>query len=127
MANESGSGNLEQLLEAVVTELVRARLRHRALLHALEQRNSLDMAEYVRLYQVEEEANFSSLLALLLMPPDEFKASHPDWVADNMRRFGFLPALRHGVNMELVPVTDSIILPELPSGSEASRKEKSGK
>jgi 3-hydroxy-3-methylglutaryl CoA synthase len=127
MAHESGSGNIEQLLEAIVTELVRGRLRHRALLSALEQRNALDMAEYVRLYQAEEEANFSNLLALLLMPPDEFKASHPEWIEDNMRRFGFLQQQRHGVHMDLVPAADTVSLPELPSGSETPRKLKSGK
>lgn len=89
----------ERLMAAVVNELARSRIRHRALLHLLEERGLIEIAEYVKQYRSEEEQDFKPFVELLLLSPDEFKSRWSEWMEDNAARYGYDGSSR--VNVQL--------------------------
>lgn len=100
----------ERLMAAIVNELARSRVRHRALLDILEERGLVKIAEYVERYRLAEERDFKPFVELLLLSPEEFKQRWGDWMAANAERFGYDGGSRVSVNLitaELAPKTDA--------------------
>lgn len=85
--------DLESMLRALVNESVRSRLRHRALLDTLGQSGSVDIAQYLEAYKLEEERNFKPLLDLLLLTSERFTELHSEWIKAERLRFGYTPNL----------------------------------
>jgi hypothetical protein len=94
---DSGVIELEPMLESLVNEAIRSRLRHRALLRTLAAAGQLDIAQYLEAYQAEEEQHFQPLLGLLLMQPERFRERYREWLEAEREQFGFMPTAIHGV------------------------------
>jgi hypothetical protein len=96
---DSGMIELEPMLESLVNEAIRSRLRHRALLRTLAAAGQIDIARYLEAYQAEEEQHFQPLLALLLMQPERFREIYGEWLEAERQQFGFIPTAIHGVQL----------------------------
>ena len=78
-----------RLIAALVNEVARGRARHRALLELLERSGVVDMSSYVEEYRREEVRDFAPFVDLLLLRKSEFEEKHPDWIKENLVRFGY--------------------------------------
>lgn len=91
----------ERLMAAIINELARSRIRHRALLSILEEQNIVSVSDYVKRYQKEEQENFRLFIELLLLSPHEFRERWPDWLAKEAERFGYDGSSRSNIQVSL--------------------------
>lgn len=70
----------EQIINALANELVRSRVRFRALLKLLASRGVVEMQQYVEVYEQEEDLSFAALSDLLLVSVQHALQEHPDWM-----------------------------------------------
>lgn len=90
----------DRLIAAIVNELARSRVRHRALLGILERHQLLDIAEYVKEYSEEETHDFVPFVELLLLTPAQFSEKWPQWLEENSKRFGYEGSSRMRLSLE---------------------------
>jgi hypothetical protein len=95
-----------RLIAALVNELARSRVRHRALLDLLERHGSIEIKDYVAQYKEVEERDFLPFVELLLLSPRDFQGKHGDWLAENTKRFGYDGSSR--VHLTLAEVKSGI-------------------
>lgn len=63
----------DRLMAAIINELARSRVRHRALLSILEKQHVVGIADYIKQYKEEEQGDFRQFVELLLLSPLEFR------------------------------------------------------
>jgi hypothetical protein len=108
MDSSDSSLSLDKILNIVIDELVRSRLRNRALLRVLLEREIISRAEYVQAYRDEESENFEAVCDMLLLPVEEFKEKHSVWLERERERFGFTPTSYAKITLT----------PQIPAASE---------
>lgn len=91
----------DRLMAAIINELARSRVRHRALLSMLEQRGLISISDYVKQYQKEEQENFHQFIELLLLSPIEFRERWPEWLTKEAERFGYDGSSRSNIQVSL--------------------------
>lgn len=89
----------DRMLAAIINELARSRVRHRALLDLLEAHAVVDMAKYVERYRSQEERDFKPFVELLLLSPEQFRERWSDWVSANEERYGYDGASRVSIRL----------------------------
>ncbi len=91
VTGDEGSINVppDRLMAAIINELARSRVRHRALLSMLEKQHIISIPDYVKQYQKEEQQDFRQFVELLLLSPLEFRERWPDWLANEAQTFGY--------------------------------------
>lgn len=99
--------------------MIRARLRHRALLNVLESAHELDISQYVGEYEQEEEKSFAALADILLLNNTDFPSRHHDWVERERDRFR-LSGTKPQPRIELTPMSENPS--ESPSNENADKK-----
>lgn len=77
------------LFGRIVNELIRSRIRHRALLEALADAGQLDIGKYRQIYSEMEARDYRVMGDLLVLPKDQFETQHREWLEAEHKRFGF--------------------------------------
>lgn len=78
-----------ELFAKICNELVRGRIRHRALLEALIRAKVIDDADYLRAYERIEAEDFRALADMLLMKREEFERVYAGWLKRSRSKYGF--------------------------------------
>jgi hypothetical protein len=88
----------ERLFSAILQELVRLRIRQRALLRLLAKSGAAELEAYNNLYGELEAEDFQPLMELLLLRREEFEKRYPEWLKKEREQYGFqresVPAFR---------------------------------
>jgi hypothetical protein len=79
----------ERLFSTVLQELVRLRIRQRALLRLLAKSGAAELEAYNKLYGELEAEDFQPLMELLLLRREEFEKRYPEWLEKEREQFGF--------------------------------------
>lgn len=121
--------SIEQILNALTNEVVRSRVRNRALLRVLAKSEHLSMQEYVDAYRAEEEESFNVLVDMLTLAPEEFRDAHADWLDRDRATFGYraesYPSVRVSPATEVLldePPTSALPAPSKGKGKKRTRK-----
>lgn len=93
----------ERLLAAMVNELARSRVRHRALLDLLVEHGLIKMVDYVERYRLTEERDFKPFVELLLLSPEQFRERWSDWIAANETQYGYDGSSRVSIQLAAGP------------------------
>lgn len=86
----------EQLMNSIVNELVRSRIRFRSLLRLLVSKGLLEMSEYVAEYEDQERESFGALADVMMLNRVDFVSKHEDWLKSE--RGGKFAVLNEGAN-----------------------------
>jgi hypothetical protein len=133
-AYEGGLIPRTRLIAALVNEIARSRVRHRALLDLLEKNGTIEMRRYIEQYKSVEEHDFVAFVELLLLSPSEFQTKNAEWLAANTQRFGY-----DGSSRQHVQLSDHLPAPQrqlknvgeqgaaVPRGKSKSRRPEVGK
>jgi len=78
----------DELLARVVVELVRMRMRHRALIKNLKN-GDFDWETYKSHIESVEEEDAEALFHLLIMKWDAFKEQYGNWMTEDFAEYGF--------------------------------------
>jgi len=78
-----------QLFAKICNELVRNRIRHRALLDTLIRAKVVDDTDYLRAYEKVEAEDFHALADMLLMERGEFERAYSGWLKKSRSKYGF--------------------------------------
>lgn len=81
---------MSDALWRVVQEVTTARIRHRALLAVLAG-GAYSWDLYVERYDEFLRRDGSALFAQIVLPEDDFENAFATWIAEDMKRYGFLP------------------------------------
>lgn len=114
----------EQILNTLINEVVRSRVRNRALLHVLAKSEHLSIKEYVDAYRAEEEESFNVLVDMLILSPEEFRDAHADWLDRDRAIFGYRSESYPSV---LVSPAIESLSDELPTSALATPLKSKGK
>jgi len=78
----------DELLARVVIELVRMRMRHRALIKTLKN-GEFDWESYKSYIESVEESDAEALFHLIVMKWDAFREKYGHWMTEDFAEFGF--------------------------------------
>ena len=116
----------EQILNVLMNEVVRSRVRNRALLRVLAKSEHLSIREYVDAYRAEEEESFSVFVDMLTLSPEDFSDAHADWLRRDRSIFGYraesYPSVRVNPATEILLDELPISAPTTPSGSKGKKR-----
>lgn len=104
--------NNEELLGRLAVELVRSRVRHRALINALRE-GTFDWSRYTAHIEEVEQSDAQALFDLLILTWDTFRSRYEEWMERDFATYGFRRQGQHAADQGV-----TIESPSEPTASE---------